>query len=270
MDREFTNPLLRGTCLAMAGARALSLAAHMRRRRPGWFTLCYHAVARAERLAFERQVQAVVTRTVATTQIGVDATADPRPRICLTFDDAFACLLENVAPVLVERAVPATIFAVSASLGRKPSWDFSPGHPDAGRRLMTARELRGLPGNLFTIGSHTVTHRRLDALSIDDAEREVCDSKASLEDVIGRPVRALAFPHGAYDETTIRLAYDAGYEQLFTIDPCVHPGPLPRGVIGRFNASPLLSALEFRLRIDGAFDWLYYLRKVKRAVLPSG
>jgi peptidoglycan/xylan/chitin deacetylase (PgdA/CDA1 family) len=48
----------------------------------------------------------------------------------------------------------------------------------------------------FDIGAHTVNHPIVSRLSIDEAEREISKSKTTLENVLGHPVRAFAYPNG--------------------------------------------------------------------------
>jgi len=269
MDRGIANPSLRAAYFAGSIVRGVSLKLGIRTHARGWVTLYYHAVTAAERKEFDMHVKVAAPRAARTSDIGVSG-CETGPCVCFTFDDGFASLLENAIASLVARRVPATVFAVSDNLGRKPEWRLAPGDPDAGERVMTAAELRSLPEDLITIGSHTATHKRLDELPLDEARIELTRSKKSLEDVLGRPVTALAFPHGAYTDEVVQAAYDAGYRQLFTIEACAHPGPLPMGLIGRFAASPVETELEFRLKIAGAYDWLYHVRHTKRRLMdPS-
>ena len=229
MDRGLGNPAFRAAFFAGAALRRAALGLDIQSNAGKFVTLYYHSVTAAQREGFAWQAAAVAARAVPTSEIGrVDSTA-ARPSVAVTFDDGFANLLDNAVPSLVEHKVPATIFAVSANLGRKPAWRIPAGDADAGETVMTAAQLRSLPADLITIGSHTATHRRLDDLSVAEVERELNDSKAALEDVLGRPVTALAFPHGAYDERSVRAAYEAGYEQLFHHRGMRTPGAAPDG-----------------------------------------
>jgi peptidoglycan/xylan/chitin deacetylase (PgdA/CDA1 family) len=44
-------------------------------------------------------------------------------RVAVTFDDAYVECLTEVAPVLERFGIPATVFAISGSLGEEPWWD---------------------------------------------------------------------------------------------------------------------------------------------------
>jgi len=269
MDRGYENLALRAAYMTLAGSRAAALGSRAFSTQGRWAVLYYHSVKDCERAAFRRQARAMAGGATAVSEIGGAAfTGDPR--VGLTFDDGFACLMVNAVPALVEYGVPATVFVVSGMLGKTPSWAMPGGHRDAGERMMTAGELRRLPRDLVSLGSHTVTHPRLDRVSSDEVRRELRDSRNAIQDVVGRPVEALAFPHGAYTPECIEIAYELGYRQLFTIDACAFPGPLKHGLIGRFHVAPLESLLELRLKMMGAYDWLFHVRRAKRCILSRG
>ena len=68
--------------------------------------------------------------------------------------------------------------------------------------------------DLVEVGSHTVTHPVLSALSPDLQRDEIHRSKAALDDLLGRPVRSFAYPYGAptnYTSETIAIVREAGY-----------------------------------------------------------
>lgn len=61
---------------------------------------------------------------------------------------------------------------------------------------MTWPEVGASAKDCFDIGAHTVNHPIVSRVSIDEAEREIARSKSTLENVLGRPVRAFAYPNG--------------------------------------------------------------------------
>jgi peptidoglycan/xylan/chitin deacetylase (PgdA/CDA1 family) len=66
------------------------------------------------------------------------------------------------------------------------------------------------------VESHSVTHRKLALLDRDTVRRELTDSKALLEEKLGRPVTAICYPAGSFNETVLQVAEDAGYLLGFT------------------------------------------------------
>ena len=47
----------------------------------------------------------------------------PRKALLLTFDDAYADLLEVACPIMAERGLPGVVFAVASKLGGTNEWD---------------------------------------------------------------------------------------------------------------------------------------------------
>ena len=66
-------------------------------------------------------------------------------------------------------------------------------------------------GGLVEVGSHTVTHPALANLPLSVQREQIRRSKASLEDVLGRPVTSFSYPHGSYTPETAALVREAGF-----------------------------------------------------------
>jgi peptidoglycan/xylan/chitin deacetylase (PgdA/CDA1 family) len=72
--------------------------------------------------------------------------------------------------------------------------------------------------SLCTIGSHTMTHRRLSNLSRTELEFELGESKRQIEDNIGKEVKYVSYPFGwttDVNEMVFDVAKDVGYEMGF-------------------------------------------------------
>ena len=78
--------------------------------------------------------------------------------------------------------------------------------------IMGPTELRRLAdGGLVEIASHGWSHRPLADLQPLDQATELQRSRAWLEELVGRPVVGLSYPHGSMGADTARLASQAGY-----------------------------------------------------------
>jgi len=99
----------------------------------------------------------------------------------------------------------------SGSLGRqgRPNED-KKGHLDA---CEVAELFRG-----HEVAIHTVTHPRLDLLSPTDIAREVLEDRMELEDLVGYPVRGMAYPYGVYNEQIIDLLRTLGIVYCRTVE----------------------------------------------------
>lgn len=81
------------------------------------------------------------------------------------------------------------------------------------------RELARAPG--IDIGSHTVCHPRLSVLPGVDQARELEQSRADLEAVVGETITSFAYPFGertSYSRETVALLKRSGYATAYTTD----------------------------------------------------
>ena len=62
--------------------------------------------------------------------------------------------------------------------------------------MMTSEEVRGLRAAGMQIGAHTITHPILASTEIEFARKEISESKAFLENLLGEPVGLFAYPNG--------------------------------------------------------------------------
>ena len=141
------------------------------------------------------------------------------PGVALCFDDGWRGAVERAAPVLAERGLPAFFFITTQFVGRP--------------LFTTTGDLHRLAPGLFTVGSHGATHRMLSSLRPREIRRELAESKARLEDLLGRPVSALSVPGGAVDRRVLELAEEIGYSEIFTSAVGLNPTALGRRNIAR-------------------------------------
>lgn len=87
-------------------------------------------------------------------------------------------------------------------------------------RVMTAEEICQLmKGGLIEIGSHTVTHPKLQSQSMESQKAELRDSKEWLEDLCGHPITTFSYPFGGskhYTLETVGAVSEAGYLRACT------------------------------------------------------
>lgn len=118
-----------------------------------------------------------------------------RGKLVITFDDGYRDNFTTAAPILSELDLPATFFITTGFIGtdRVPWWDQEAG---IASEWMTWEEVTRLSEMGFSIGAHTVNHVDLGVVQGEEARREIEDSRAHLEDRLGRPVDLFAFPYG--------------------------------------------------------------------------
>ncbi|HTH53224.1 MAG TPA: polysaccharide deacetylase family protein [Edaphobacter sp.] len=91
--------------------------------------------------------------------------------------------------------------------------------PAVDRRFITWEEAREMQAAGMTIGSHTQTHGILGQMPAEAQQWELVESRKNIEAHLGTPVRTLAYPvgiHGAFTETTEKIARDLGYTLCFS------------------------------------------------------
>ena len=187
----------------------------------------------------------------------------PLRTVAITFDDSYRDNL-FAARVLAEHRLPATFFIPTQFVGTDHvfPWDL---------RLqkmanLTWDDLKEMQALGHEIGSHTVSHADFGVIDAAQARIELRDSKQTLEDRLGRPVRYFAYPFGGrhnFRAEYLPLVREAGYEACFSafggfVQPHIRNHILPREAAPYFR-----SLLHLELHLSGCLDWVY---QAKRAV----
>ncbi|WP_052069260.1 polysaccharide deacetylase family protein [Streptacidiphilus albus] len=133
----------------------------------------------------------------------------PANSAVLTFDDGFADFYWTVAPLLGARELPATLFVTTGAV-----------HPPGGRAagsllppadMLNWRQLATLDACGIEIGGHSRTHPQLDTLGGRSVCAEVAGCKRELQEVLGHPVTAFAYPHGYSSPAVRRRVQKSGW-----------------------------------------------------------
>ncbi|WP_409300256.1 polysaccharide deacetylase family protein [Peribacillus sp. SCS-155] len=107
--------------------------------------------------------------------------------VALTFDDGPSKVLPQILDVLQAENIPAAFFWQSRLLHRKRPWErvLSEGHQ---------------------IGTHSMKHRNLTALSYEEQYQDIANSIKSIEDITGQKVKYFRPPFGQFNNDTILAA----------------------------------------------------------------
>lgn len=143
--------------------------------------------------AFDAQLDVLARHRV----LGLDdalaelAAGDDSAKVVLTFDDGFADVHDVALPRLRERSLPFTLYLATAYVGGQMHWDGSTA--TAPGPALTWDQLSDLVASgLCTIGNHSHTHARPEAL--DDDELDRCS--AEIEAHLGVTPRHYAYTWG--------------------------------------------------------------------------
>lgn len=154
--------------------------------------------------------------------------------VMLTFDDGLQGNHRHALPLLKQYGFKAVFFINVGSVGSD--------------RFMTWVELRELIKAGMSVQSHALSHRPLQTLSDEEVRKELFESKKILEKNLNTEVTAISFPHGSYDQSTARLARQAGYTYLFSSDVeriCRSSIQTGQKVLGRIAMTNKLNNRQF-------------------------
>lgn len=121
----------------------------------------------------------------------------PEKPIVLTFDDGYRSMYTTVYPLLKERGWSGTFYCITDA-----RWS---------DQFLLADMIAEMAAGGMEIGSHTVSHRELNAFTGDALRRELTDSMSILSSLTGKEITTLCYPAGRYNDETKTAADEAGY-----------------------------------------------------------
>lgn len=154
----------------------------------------------------------------------------------ITFDDGYRNVYAHALPVLREAGFTATNYFVARQMDGGNVWDYEEGvaHSD----LMSEAEMQDWARQGMEVGSHTLNHARLSAVSEEEAKEEIEGSRKELEALLGEPVTTFCYPYGAENARVRELVRLAGYTNATTTEGGLartndDPFGLPRVMVAR-------------------------------------
>lgn len=175
----------------------------------------------------------------------------------ITIDDGLAATAETVARLVGQRDASATLYIPTGLLGQPHP------HLPGGERIVDRSQLVDLAEAGLEIGAHSVDHPDLRLLAYADVLDQMRRSRHTLEDLLGRPVRTMAYPFGSFDSTTMAAAEEAGYETACTISGTGRwmPYALPREPV-----YPTTTSTRLRLKLAGMYGPATAVARVRNRV----
>ena len=119
---------------------------------------------------------------------------DQKKPIILSFDDGYLDAYTQALPILQKYQMTATFYIIRNYLGKD--------------NYMNQVQIEELEKAGFEIGSHTLSHPDLSKLTIEEAQRQIVESKEN--------ALTFCYPAGKYNDSTIALVKDAGYQAAVT------------------------------------------------------
>lgn len=158
------------------------------------------------RASFVAHLGAIAASGARVARVDALPTTGASAPVLLTFDDGGAGALSAAAPALAVHRWPGHFFVTTGRIGTSGFLD--------------AAGIRSLDAAGHVIGGHSRTHPiRFAALGRDAMLREWRESRAALEDILGRGVDVASVPGGYFSADVAETAAEAGIRVLFTSEP---------------------------------------------------
>ena len=265
-----------GTALRRVGVGAVAGAI----RPPGTRVILMHGIAADEHGALRALLERLLRRMrrAGPRELipGGPAAELGTPAFCLTFDDGLLSTYAATGAVLDELGVKAAFFIPTEILGLRTEQqmrDFRSAylHGPVGSlaaedvRVMGAEQLAELATRGHAVFPHTHTHMALAEITGPELiDRELRRPRALIEDIVGEPANALAFPYG--DDRSIGregFAAAAGlYDACFTATPGLKLVGTDRRLLRRdaFDPSDAVSGHAENLLSGALLDGPYAMK----------
>ncbi|MFC1521505.1 polysaccharide deacetylase family protein [Elusimicrobiota bacterium] len=141
----------------------------------------------------------------------------PEKPVIITFDDGYLNCYENAFPIMQHFNMRGVFYIVFNAIAKDNFWHDPKNEPRI--PMMNLEQIITMQKAGMEIGSHTLDHKRLKTLLLDDAKYELNESKKQLEALINEEMTSFAFPYGNGEDSPdlINAAFDAGYKYVIGI-----------------------------------------------------
>lgn len=175
----------------------------------------------------------------------------PGRNVLLTFDDAYDDLYTELMPEIDRRKLRPLVLVVVDCIGKTNAWDEN--QPVRKRSTLTLEQMREMQRAGVVFGSHSLTHPLLTSLKDCELRREVSDSKAKLEDLLGVPVEWFGYPYGDADRRVRAAVAETGYKAAVTTNGGFNRWQDPLA-LNRLGVSDEDRLIDFALKVATGRD----------------
>jgi peptidoglycan/xylan/chitin deacetylase (PgdA/CDA1 family) len=186
----------------------------------------------------------------------------PERCVMITFDDAYADLVEHALPVLERHSFPAIVFVPTSLVGKTIACN--PGQPGAQLPIMSREQIARWARRGVIFGAHSRTHADLTTLSRADADAEIAGSKSDLAAMTLSEVTTFAYPYGKHDRQVEEMVA-ANYSVAFSIDEGINDASTPLLKLNRTMVQHKDTVVDVLLRARYGKS---VLQKMRQTIAP--
>jgi peptidoglycan/xylan/chitin deacetylase (PgdA/CDA1 family) len=207
--------------------------------------------------------------------IGFDDLADyfrtgrslPVKPVIITFDDGYQDTFTQAYPILKTAGFNATVFMVSGFIGGWNDWE---GGQEARAPLMNREQILTMASQGFQFGCHTRNHKKLIAVELSEAEKEIRMGKKDLEVLLQKPVESFAYPYGDFNEQIVELVKICGFKAARTVHTGNTHGEQDLLRLACVKINGKTPAWKFKYYLTGLYHWDIMWQEWKKARRTHG
>ena len=169
----------------------------------------------------------------------------PRKAVAVTFDDGSQDLYLSVYPYFRKNKLPATVFISTGYVGKQWPFYVNP------QKMLGWNEIEEMSRNNFEIGAHTVHHQDLRNMSLEEALKEISESKIEIENHIKKSVNFFSYPFGSYTPEVVNVVKSLGFKSAV-------------GGSGTISINPQIFNLN-RIQVDRSISFTVFIARLTKA-----
>jgi len=125
--------------------------------------------------------------------------------VVFTFDDGYESFYSQTYSIIKKHKIKVTNYLIADFLGKT-------------NYMSKAQVDKIFADGYLEIGSHTLNHSGLTLVSINEADRQITESKKKLESLFNTKVSSFCYPYGFYNLDVAKLVSNAGYTNATTTE----------------------------------------------------
>jgi peptidoglycan/xylan/chitin deacetylase (PgdA/CDA1 family)/glycosyltransferase involved in cell wall biosynthesis len=185
-----------------------------------------------------------------------------KKQIIITFDDGYEDNYKYAFPILKKYNFKAVIYLVSHLNYNK--WDVENiNNPEKRYNLMSKEQLLDMQEYGIEFGGHTKTHVKLSRIEVEEARKEIFESKEFLENLLNKKLLSFAYPYGDLNDRIKQITEEAGYKFAVATDSgsvCFSDDLFQ---IRRIAIFPNITPFGFKRKIKGNYNFIKIKREEK-------